>query len=248
MVKVIPDDQDIAPAADGGLDFSKAKPVVSTYDLNAIEVAVRLAADTGAHVSAVSVGTAKVDDSKTKKNILSRGVDELHMVADDAFDMADAHRTASALASIVRSMDAVDLIVCGDGSADLYAQQTDVQLAEALGCPVMNGVVAVKIEGSTAVVERVLETERETIVLPLPAVISVSPDAAVPRIAGMKDILAAGKKPSTLYAAGDVAAVEEVLETVEVRCPEPAPRKKELFNAAEEGALEKFAAALASAL
>ena len=39
----------------------------------------------------------------------------------------------------------------------------------------------------------------------LPAVIAVSPDVAQPRIAGMKQILAAGKKPQTVEAADAVA-------------------------------------------
>ena len=40
------------------------------------------------------------------------------------------------------------------------------------------------------------------------------PDVALPRIPGMKDILAAGKKPSSVNAASDVeAAVVDVVET-----------------------------------
>ena len=77
MVKVLPDDQDIVVTADRKLDASKAKPVVSTYDLNAIEAAALLAADTGAATTAIVAGPASVDDSKTKKNILSRGIDAL---------------------------------------------------------------------------------------------------------------------------------------------------------------------------
>lgn len=249
MVKVLPDDQDVLVTLGGELDFSKAKSVVSTYDLNAIEAAAQLAAETGSHVSAISVGPKKIDDSKTKKNILSRGIDDLYFVADDAFEMADAHRTAQALAGVVRAMGDADLIVCGDGSADLYAQQVDVQLAEALGRPVVNGVIAIRLEGDGIVVDRILENEKECVRLSLPAVVSVSPDVAVPRIAGMKDILAAGKKPVSPYAAGDIGGVAaEAVETVGVRAPEPTPRKKELFDASQDGDLDKFVAALASAL
>lgn len=35
-IKIVPDDQDIQVAADRSLDFSKARPVVSEYDLNAL--------------------------------------------------------------------------------------------------------------------------------------------------------------------------------------------------------------------
>lgn len=83
--KVVPDDQDIQVASDGTLDFSKAKGTVSTYDLNALEAAAQLAAaNPGSTVTAVTVGAASIDDSKLKKNVLARGVDDLVMVADDA--------------------------------------------------------------------------------------------------------------------------------------------------------------------
>ena len=249
MVKVLPDDQDIATTADGKLDFSKAKPTISTYDLNAIEAAAQLAADTGSHVTAVTVGPAYVSDTKTRKNILSRGIDDLHVVADDAFEMADAHVTGKALAGAVEAIGGIDLIVCGDGSADLYAQQVDVQTAAALGWPVMNGVVAVRAEEGAVVVDRVLENEKETVRLPLPAVVSVSPDIAQPRIAGMKDILAAGKKPVDQMTADQVGGVAPAtVETLEVRAPEPTARKKEIYDASQDGDIDKFVAALKSVL
>ena len=135
MAKVLPDDQDIVVTADRKLDLSKAKPVVSTYDLNAIEAAALLAADTGAETVCMTVGPKSIDDSKTKKNILSRGIDALQMAADDAFANLDTHQTAAVLADMVKKDGAIDLVICGDGSADLYAQQADAQLAEALGWP-----------------------------------------------------------------------------------------------------------------
>ena len=67
-IKIVPDDQDIQVAADRSLDFSKARPVVSEYDLNALEAAVQLAAATGGSAIAVTAGAASIDDSKTKKN------------------------------------------------------------------------------------------------------------------------------------------------------------------------------------
>ena len=93
--KVVPDDQDIQVASDGTLDFSKAKGTVSTYDLNALEAAAQLAAaNPGSTVTAVTVGAASIDDSKLKKNVLARGVDDLVMVADDALAALDTAGTA----------------------------------------------------------------------------------------------------------------------------------------------------------
>ena len=70
------------------------------------------------------------------------------MIADDAFAFADARVTARALATLVRGIGEVDLVVCGDGSADMYAGQVDVQLAAELGMPVVNAVTSIKLSNS----------------------------------------------------------------------------------------------------
>lgn len=245
--KVVPDDQDIQVSADGTLDYSKAKNTVSAYDLNAIEAAAQLAAaNEGSNVVAVTVGGADIDDSKLKKNVLARGVDELYMTADDACKGLDARATAVALAELVSKVGAFDVVLCGDGSADNYAQQVDVQLADALGLPVVTAVSAVSVEGAVATCDRMLETQLQTVQVDLPAVISVVPDIALPRIPGMKDILAAGKKP--MGVAGADGAYESALEVLSCKAPEQAERKLEVMDASEDGAIEKFAAALKAAL
>lgn len=249
LVKVLPDDQDIAVNPDRSLDFSRAKNVISTYDLNAIEAAAQLAEKTGSTLTAISVGPKYIDNSKTRKNILSRGVDTLHVLADDAFDMADSHQTAAAIAKIIEKLGNIDLVICGDGSADQYAQQVDVQLAELLGWPSVNAVVKFEQNGSEVVASRVLESESEQVTVPLPAVISVSPDIALPRIAGMKDILAAGKKPVTSYGLSDIDGMAEAsVETMSIKAPEPMPRQKIVYSAANDDGIDNFVSALREAL
>lgn len=246
-IKVLADDQDIVVAADRSLDDSKAHRIVSTYDLNAIEAAVQLAsAHADSKVVCVSVADAKADDSKLKKGILARGVDELVMIADDACADLDAHATAAMLARLVDGLDAADLIVCGDGSADNYAQQVDVQLAARLGLPSVNGATKIEAGSGSVTVERTLEDVVEVVEAPLPCVVSVAPDIALPRIPGMKDILAAGKKP--MGVAGADGAYESALEVLSCKAPEQAERKLEVMDASEDGAIEKFAAALKAAL
>ena len=245
--KVVPDDQDIQVSADGTLDYSKAKNTVSAYDLNAIEAAAQLAAaNEGSNVVAVTVGGADIDDSKLKKNVLARGVDELYMTADDACKGLDARATAVALAELVSKVGAFDVVLCGDGSADNYAQQVDVQLAAKLGLPVVTAATKITAKDGALEVERTLEDVVEVVEVPLPAVVSVAPDIALPRIPGMKDILAAGKKPSSVNAASDVEAA--VVDVVETKAPQQAERKMEMLDASVDGDLEKFAAALKAAL
>lgn len=245
--KVVSDDQDIQVSADGSLDFSKAHKIVSTYDLNAMEAAAQLAAaNEGSSVIGVTVGEKKIDDSKLKKNVLARGVDELFMTADDACADLDANATAAALADLLGKVGDYDLILCGDGSADNYAQQVDVQLAAKLGLPVVNGATKIEAGDGFVTVERTLEDVVETVEVPLPAVVSVTPDVALPRIPGMKDILAAGKKPMNV--AGAEGAYTSAVEVVDCKAPEQADRKLEIMDASEDGAIEKFAAAIKAAL
>lgn len=240
--KIVPDDQDVRTTGDGALDFSRARPVVSAYDLNAIEAAARIAeANEGSRVTAISVGPRSIDDSKVKKNILARGVDELLMVADDAASDLDARATAAELARLVESIEGWDAVVTGDGSADLYAKQVGVHLADRLGVPFVSGVVSAALEGQVLIARRLLENGVEAVEVPLPAVVSVAPDFAEPRIAGMKDILAAGKKPMKVDAAE--GSVRSVVEEVAVAAPEQVNRKRCLFEDVDE-----FAAAVAAAL
>lgn len=244
VAKIVCDDQDIQVAADRTLDYSKARPVVSTYDLNAIEAGSLLAKEQGATHTVVSVGAPSIDDTKNNKNILARGVDSLTLATNADYVDLDAKATAEALAAAVKDLGA-DLIICGDGSADIYAQQVDVQLAEALGLPVVTAVSKITVEGSTLVAERVLEAEKEVVEVALPAVVSVIPDIALPRICGMRDIMQAGKKPVNKV---EGAAVTRGVEVVETLAPEPTPRKKMIFDAGTDGDLDKFVAAVAEAI
>lgn len=245
-IKIVPDDQDIQVAANGALDFSKARPVVSEYDLNALEAAAQLAAATDGSAIAITAGPASIDDSKTKKNVLARGIDELHMVADDACADMDAFATAQVLAQIADQFPVYDVILVGDGSADLYAKQTGAQLAARLNLPYVSGAIALEAKDGKLGVKRKIENEIEVLEVPLPAVVSVLPEAATPRICGMKDILAAGKKPAISETLA--AAPEAALEVVSCKAPEQADRKLEILSAGDDGAIEKFAAALKAAL
>ena len=248
--KIVPDDQDIKVAGNRDLDFSKARPVISTYDKNALEGAAQLAAaNEGSTTTVITVGPANADNSKLQKDVLARGVDELVMAAGDETDDMDTFATASALKKLVDSHEAWDIIVCGCGSADNFVGQVDAQLAELLDVPVVNAVASMELLDGKLKCIRHLERDVEEVLVPLPAVVSVLPEIALPRICGMKEILAAGKKPKSVMGAADVG-IEAVatLETVEVKAPEVAARKQEIFQFANDGDMNKFAAAVAAAV
>ena len=204
--KCVPDEQDIAiNNADGTLDFSKADGKISQYDLNAIEAACQLKQQVGeAQVVAMSVGGKALTNAKGRKDALSRGPDELIVVIDDQFEQTLPQQTATALAAAAQKS-GFDLLICGDGSSDLYAQQVGLLVGEMLDVPAINGVSKIlSLTDSTLTVERELEDEVETLSIPLPAVIAVSTDINTPQIPSMKAILGAAKKPVQVWSSADI--------------------------------------------
>jgi len=250
-VKVLNDDKDIVVLPDRSLDYSMAHQVVSSYDLNAIEAAAQLMETCdNASLVAISASSAKADDPKVKKSILSRGPEELFLVADDALTTADSFSTAQVLKKILdEQVKDFDLIICGDGSADMYAGQVDVQLATALGIPVINAVTSLKAENGKIIAERTLDSEIEVVEIEMPAIVSVDPEIALPRIAGMREILAAGKKPATVNNAAALGAeIDQKLTIEAIQAPEAAPRKNEIYDMSNDGDLDAFTTAVAKLL
>lgn len=199
--KVVPEEQDISISGDRSVNLDKAALKISQYDLNAVEAATQLGE--GNTITALSIGGKKaLDNSKIRKDILSRGPDSLAVVIDDAFESALPDQTASVLAAAAKKL-GFDLVLCGEGSGDLYAQQVGILLGEKLGVPCINAVSKIEVAGNSVTVERSLEDEVEVLQLPLPAVLSVTTDINVPKIPTMKSILAAGKKPVNAMSPAD---------------------------------------------
>jgi electron transfer flavoprotein beta subunit len=203
LCKWCPDPGDLEVRPDGSISLERAKWSISEYDRVAIEVAASLASDE-AGVVAVVAGPTVIDTSMTRKAILSRGPDELFMVVDDRLDDADARQSASCLAAATERIGHVDLVVCGAGSTDLFAQQVGIQVGERLGWPTFNEVTNVRRDGSNWRIERRLDDEVDTLDVALPVALAVTADAALPRVPGMQEILAAGKKPTTVWSLDDL--------------------------------------------
>ncbi|MBU4214973.1 MAG: electron transfer flavoprotein beta subunit/FixA family protein [Actinobacteria bacterium] len=236
--------QDAQVGADGAVDLSRAKPGVSEYDPVAIETGRRLADATGAELVGLSVGGPQVGTSMARKAALSRGLDRLVVVADEALDGARAATTAAVLAAQVREIGDVDLVLTGDGSVDEGAHLVPAVLAGHLGWPLLVDVTAVERAADGGLrVTRSVGAGTQVLEVDGPAVLSVAADAVVPRVPGMKDILGAGKKPVAEATVGQVAVSEPAV--VGRKRPALAQRKGRLLTGADTAAV---AAELVAAL
>lgn len=246
--KLAPDASDIEIRSDGSISLERAEWRIGSFDLPAIEAAMRLKDANGGSVTALSVGPQRINNSKLRKDLLSRGPDDLVLVAEDALTGADTAVTARVLAAAVRKIGAVDLVLTGEGSADLYFQQVGLQLGELLEVPVFNAVSNIEAKGSQVRIERSLEEETEVLELPLPALLAVTTDIHTPRLPNMKEILLAGKKPVYEWRLADLEmerGLEPRVEAVSLRAPRPVERKRILIEGSPEDAAQTLVGYLA---
>jgi electron transfer flavoprotein beta subunit len=214
--KWVIDEAYIRQGSAGDLDFSSVSYKLSDYDRNAIEEAVRLKQEHGGTVIAATVGTPEA--TKGVKDALSRGPDQAYFIADASFHELEPGQTAAILGEVIRTrIEEFDLILCGDGSGDLYAQQVGPRLAENLGIPCISFAHTLSLDGGQLIAERKAEEGVEVVSAPLPAVVTVLPDINSPRIPGVKDTLMASKKPVVTISKEELQPLGEArLQTVDL--------------------------------
>ena len=157
------------------------------------------------------------------------------------FANLDAYCTAEVLARALGSTE-YDLVLCGEGSSDMYSQQVGMILGQMLGLPVFNAVSSIAPAENGLLIGRSLDDCEELIEITLPAVLSAAAGIATPRIPSMKDILAGGKKPQIQLDGAGIkvsAAVRCVRSTL---APESTERKQIVKEGDSPENIEELAA------
>ena len=232
------DPQEATVRADGTVDWSRAKPGLSTYDPVAMELARQLAVEAGAELIGVTVGGKGVGAPIAAKAALGRGLDRVVIVEDESLREAGRSELAAVLAAAIRHIGDVDLVITGDSSVDVAAKMVPTVLAGELGWPAVAEVTAVTgtgVQAGALRVERAIPGGVQVLEISGPAVLAASADAAVPRVPGMKELLAAAKKPVELLelAALTVPQQNAVMTVVGRARPERKARKGQLIDAAD---------------
>ena len=244
--KVVPEEQDIAVNGET-LELSKANPKISQFDLNALQAAVDIKEQNAdANIKVLSIGGKSLENTKVRKDILSRGADELVVISNDKFENLLPCDTAEMFKQTASNL-GFDLIVCSDGSGDLFAGQTGLRAGALLDIPAINCVnKIVSVDATKIVVQRELENEIEELEIALPALICVSTDINTPAIPGMKAILAAAKKPVNVMDSN--FDLSSVVELKEVKAPKKKDRLKVIVEGDGDDNIAEFAANFKKAL
>jgi len=179
------DPQDAAVRSDGSVDWRDARMVPGDDDPAAIAVARDLVASVGGDTVGITIG----DGDATWA--LARGIEQVITVP-DAPRLLDDAATAELLAAAIRWVGDVDLVVIGDCEA---YPGVPAALAGVLGWPAFLGASGAAVADGRLVATRRSEDHEDTIGLGLPAVLAVAATSAEKHPPGMKEILAARKRP-----------------------------------------------------
>ncbi len=115
----------------GSLQRDNVPSILNPVDENALEEALRIKErfeDTA--ITAVSMGPPQAEE--ILQWALALGCDDAVLLCDRAFAGADSLATAFTLASAIRKLGKVDLVLCGNEAADGATQQVGPQIAELL--------------------------------------------------------------------------------------------------------------------
>ncbi len=197
---------------------SKDKPmVISPFDENAVEAALKVKDANGGKVTILSMGGESAKD--VIKHSLAMGGDEGYQMTDAAFDDSDSYATAANLAEAIKKIGEYDIVLCGRQEADWDAGQVGTGVAEILGIPSVTAIKKIEIQDGKAIVERVLADGYETIEVSLPLLVTVSNEIGEPRYATLKGIMAAAKKQVTNWSSADVTPAQARSQMLKIYIP-----------------------------
>ncbi len=243
-VKHAVDETELRVDPSGNPQLAGAASKMSTFDKNAVEEALRLKAAHSGEVVIVTVGPAEA--RKSMKEALAMGADRGVLVVADPMVMS-TQRSAELLAAAVRKAGPFDIVLCSEGSSDIYSGLVPPMMGELLDLPYVGYARKVEVTGSSARVERSLEDSVDVVESPLPLVLSVVSEINEPRYPTLIQIMQAGKKPLEELTPDGVLPGSPSSPSVMVGMKAQAmARKKVVIEGSPDEAAKKLVDALAS--
>jgi electron transfer flavoprotein beta subunit len=174
------------------LDQSGLKYEMGDFDGYGLEVGLQLVEKQGpGEVVVVSIGPDGVQEM-LRKALAMGAARAVQLKADEV--SADGLAIARALAAELKD-GGYDLILFGRMATDTASGTVGPMTAELLGLPCVTAISHLEIAGDRGSARRDLEGAEETSTFPLPAVLTIDEGIARPRLASLKGIMAAKKKP-----------------------------------------------------
>ena len=185
LAKQVPDTRNVgkdAMTAEGTVNRAALPAIFNPEDLNALEQALRLKEQhPGSKVGILTMGPPRAGE--IIRQGLYRGADTGWLLTDRLFAGADTLATSYALATAIKKIGNVDIVIGGRQAIDGDTAQVGPQVAQKLGLNQVTYVEDVKEVKEDkgvkkAVVQRIIDGGVETVEAPLPVVLTVNGSAA----------------------------------------------------------------------
>jgi electron transfer flavoprotein beta subunit len=177
--------------------------VLDPGDETTISAAIKLR-DTLGNSELVALSMGPTTAQEALRRALAMGADRAILVTDPALAGSDALSTARVLAATIKK-EAADMVFCSTESTDGYTGMVPGAIAEFLGVPQLTFAREIQVEGSKAVIKRVVPTGYKVVESPLPAVVTMASGAAEAIYPTMKGIMGAKKKPFSQLSLKDLS-------------------------------------------
>jgi electron transfer flavoprotein beta subunit len=198
-IKRVPDmEMRFSISGDGkSLDQGGLKYEMGDFDGYALEVGLQLVEKHGGEVVVLSVGPDGVQET-LRKGLAMGAARAVQLKVDDT--PFDGLAIARGLAAELRD-GGYDLILFGRMATDTANGTVGPMTAELLDLPCVTSISELEIADGRGTARRELEGSAETMKFALPAVLTIDEGIARPRLASLKGIMAAKKKPLEVKAA-----------------------------------------------
>lgn len=189
----------------GNLIREGLESIVNPDDLHAIEAAVRIKEQTGATVTAISMGPPQAVDVLTQA--IGMGADKAILLCDRAFAGADTWATSLTLSKAIEKIGKYDLIFCGHQAIDGDTAQIGPQVADWLDIAQATYVKEIEtVNKEEIIVKRHIEDGVQRVSCQLPALLTVVKELNEPRFAHMERLITActDEAPIKIWNAADI--------------------------------------------
>ena len=161
--------------------------VINPFDTYAIEEAVCLKEQLGGKVTALSMGIPATE--RLLRDAMARGVDEAVLLTDRAFAGADTLANSYALSLGARHIGSFDLIICGRMAVDGDTAQIGPELSRQLNVGFASDVCHIeKASENELICDKLMDGGVARVRVQLPAVITVTKDINMPRMASIAGV------------------------------------------------------------
>ena len=190
LAKQVPDTQRITGQVmndDGTVNRAALPAIFNPEDLNALEMALQIKDRFGGRVTVITMGLPAA--ARILRDALYRGADDAILVTDPRCAASDTLATSYILSCAVRKLD-YDIVLCGRQAIDGDTAQVGPQLAEKLGITQITYVEALEaLEDRQITARRNLGNGWQLVRGKLPVLLTVTGDAAEPRVAAAKRMM-----------------------------------------------------------